>query len=209
MTIPKILHRVVPEHTPAEAERWWAEFGRLHPDWTLMTHRDPLRPVDWPKTSRYWPRVRNGAQLADLVRLEALLKWGGVYVDQDVQPFRPLDPLLSVEAFAAWEDDRCVPNAVMGARPDHPAIARCLELCIKRQSKGTWAAGAGVTTEVLPGRPDVLLLPPESFYPVHYRDPDRDAKMAGFKPRQHPWTFALHAYWGSWLEEERRRVPAA
>ena len=25
---------------------------------------------------------------------------------------------------------------------------------------------------------------------------------------QEPWTFAVHHYWGSWLEEERRRVPA-
>jgi hypothetical protein len=195
LTIPKILHRVVPETSPPEAERWWAEFGRLHPEWTLMTHRDPLRPADWPKTSRYWAKVRNGAQLADLVR-------GGVYVDQDMQPFRSLDPLLSVEAFAAWEDERCVPNAVLGARPGHPAIQRCLDLCIRRQSKGTWAAGAGVTTEVLPGRADVLLLPPESFYAVHYKDPDRSAKMAGFNPKQNPWAFALHHYFGSWLESD-------
>jgi hypothetical protein len=209
-TIPKILHRVVPEHSPPEAEQWWAEFGRLHPDWTLLTHRDPLREVEWPKTSRYWSGVRNGAQLADLVRLEALLHWGGVYVDQDMQPFRSLEPLLNVEAFAAWEDERCVPNAVLGARPDHPAIRKCLELCIRRQNKGTWAAGAGVTTEVLPGRADVLLLPPESFYPVSYQDPDRDRLMREFDPRRHPWTFALHHYWFSWADDaSKRSVPAA
>lgn len=207
--IPRILHRVVPEQTPAIAERWWAEFARLHPDWTLLTHRDPLKPSDWPLTARQWPRVANGAQLADLVRLEALLRWGGVYVDQDVQPLHALDPLLSLQGFAAWEDERCVPNAVLGAAPDHPAIRQCLDLAIRRMPRGTWEAGPGVTTEVLPGRADFLVLPPGSFYAVHYRDPDRDQLMAEFDVAAHPWAFVLHHYWGSWLAEGRRRVPAA
>lgn len=199
--IPRILHRVVPELLDPRAEGWWREFEVMHPDWTLMTHRDPLDPADWPETSPYWDKVANGAQLADLVRLEALLRWGGIYVDQDVQPFRPLDPLLPLQAFAAWEDERCVPNAVMGAVPAHPAIRECLDLAIERLPRGTWEAGPGVTTKVFPGRSDVLLFPPGSFYEVHYRDPDRDRAMAGFNPRRHPWAFVLHHYWGSWLEQ--------
>ena len=169
------------------------------------------RPAEWPETAPYWSRCENGAQLADLVRLEALLRWGGVYVDQDVQPFRPLDPLLPLSAFAAWEDERTVPNAVMGAVPAHPAIRECLDLAIARllANKGTWESGPGVTTTVFPGRSDVLLLPPEAFYPVYYRDPDRERLMRTFEPKRHPATFALHWYWGSWLEEERRTEPAA
>lgn len=194
--IPRILHRVVPEHTDERAEQWWSEFGRLHPDWELRTHRDPLDPKDWPLTRDHWKHAANGAQFADLIRLEALHRYGGVYVDQDVQPLRPFDPLLPLEAFAAWEDERCVPNAVMGARPDHPAIGECLQLMLSRLPGPTWEAGPGVLTAILPGRSDVLLLPPGSFYPVHYRDPERDAKMAG---RQPPWAFGIHHYWGSWL----------
>lgn len=202
--IPQILHRVVPEQPDPQAEAWWAEFGRMHPDWELRTHRDPLNPADWPETSPHWSKVANGAQLADLVRLEALLRWGGVYVDQDVQPVRPLDPLLPLSMFAAWEDERTVPNAVMGAVPGHPAIRECLDLAIKRMPKGTWAAGPGVLTTLLPGRSDVLLLPPGSFYGVHYRDPDRKQRMSRFQPKEHPWAFVLHHYWGSWLTEAEK-----
>lgn len=200
--IPRILHRVVPEKPVREAEYWWLRFQKLHPDWILLTHRDPLPPAEWPETSPYWSKVANGAQLADLVRLEALLRHGGIYVDQDVEPYRALDPLLSTSAFAAWEDDRTVPNAVLGAVPGHPAIRLCLELALSRlgdpSPRGIWLAGPGVTTEVLVGRDDVLLLPPESFYAVHYRDPNRERlmKTAG---RNRPWAFALHHYWGSWL----------
>ena len=177
--IPRILHRVVPERTPPVAEQWWRRFAELHPGWRMLTHRDPLDPADWPLTSPSWPKVRAGAQLADLVRLEALLRWGGIYLDMDVEPYRSLEPLLGVSAFAAWEDERCVPNAVLGAVPDHPAIRACLELAVERVPRGdVWAAGPGVTTQVLRGRDDVLLLPPGSFYDVHYRDTERDARMA-------------------------------
>jgi hypothetical protein len=171
--IPKILHRVVPERTSRETERWWMAFGRLHPGWELRTHRDPLDPADFPETSAKWPACANGAQLADLVRLEVLYRFGGVYVDSDVEPLRPLDPLLPLSAFAAWEDPRSVPNAVMGAVPGHPAIRACLDLALERVPGDTWQAGPGVTTKVLQGRDDVLLLPPGSFYPYHYREKAR------------------------------------
>jgi hypothetical protein len=206
--IPRILHRVVPAEPNATAEAWWNAFGELHPDWLLRTHRDPLDPAEWPETARYWRRCRTGAQLAGLVRLEALWRFGGIYVDQDVQPFRSLEPLLALPAFAAWEDDRCVPDAVIGARPGHPAIRACLDLARRSLQKGPWESGPGVLTKILPNRPDVVLLPPGSFYPVHYQDDDRELAMAEFDPKAHPWTFALHHYWGSWLPAERRRVPA-
>ena len=207
--IPRILHRVVPEHGPAIAETWWEAFGAMHPGWTLRTHRDPLDPADWPLISPVWPKVANGAQLADLVRLEALLRWGGFYVDQDVEPVRPLDALLGAEVVAAWEDERCIPNAVMGARPGHPLIRQALDDAMRliRAGRSVWDAGPGVTTRLFRDDGRVLLLPPGSFYPVHYRDPERDAKLAA--PPPEPWCYVRHHYWGSWLPADRQRVPAA
>lgn len=202
MGIPRILHRVVPEALNEEAEGWWARFGELHPDWLLRTHRDPLKPAEWPETARYWSGCTSGAQLAGLIRLEALWRFGGIYVDQDVEPFRSFEPLLPVSAFAAWEDERVVPDAVLGAMPAHPAIRECLDRAVRTLRKGAWESGPGVTTKVLPGRPDVLLLPPGSFYQVHYRDPERDSKMRSFDPKANPWAFALHHYWGSWLTKK-------
>lgn len=206
--IPRIIHRTVPADTPAQAEEWWRRLGELHPGWRLLTHRDPLDPAEWPLTAPSWPRAKAGAQLADMVRLEALLRFGGFYLDADMEPFRSLEPLTASPLVAAWEDERCIPNAFLGAVPDHPAIRRCLELTIARLPGGDiWAAGPGVTTEVLAAEPEALLLPPGSVYPVHYRDPERDRLMAEHRPA--PWTFALHHYWGSWLPEGHRRVPAS
>ena len=73
----------------------------------------------------------------------------------------------------------------------------CLELMISRLPGDTWQSGPGVLTACLPGRSDVLLLPPGSFYPVHYHDPDRDDKLRRLGQATDPWTFAVHHYWGS------------
>lgn len=194
--IPRIIHRTVPAVTSDEVEAWWTRMADLHPDWTLMTHRDPLDPDEWPMTSPGWKRCTTGAQLAGLIRLEALYRWGGIYVDSDVEPYRSMEPLLPLRAFAAWEDAKVVPDAVIGAEPEHPAIAECIRLALKRLRAGAWESGPGVTTAVFPGRPDVLLLPPGSFYPYHYREKHRRDEN---HKRDQPWSFGAHHWAGSWL----------
>lgn len=198
-TIPRIFHRVVPEQTTDEVEAWWTELQRLHPGWRFMTHRDPLMPTEWPETSGSWRLCKSGAQLAGLVRLEALHRYGGIYLDSDVEPYRNFEALLPLEAFAAWEDDKVVPDAVLGARRGHPAIQACIRMAIKEVRHGAWRSGPGVTTKVLPNRPDVLLLPPGSFYPYHYKEKERRSED---HRRAQPWAFAAHHWYGSWLKEK-------
>lgn len=198
--IPRIFHRVVPEQTSQEVEEWWAALQSLHPDWRFMTHRDPLNPEEWPETAKHWRFCRNGASLADLVRLEALLRWGGIYLDSDVEPYRSFEALQPLSAFAAWEDARVVPNAVLGARREHPAIRQCLTMALREVRRGTWEAGPGTTTKILPNRPDVLLLPPGSFYPYHYKEKERRGEN---HKKDQPWAFAAHHWSGSWLKEKK------
>lgn len=204
-TIPRILHRTVPAETADEVERWWQLARDLHPRWQYMNHQEPLNPDEWPETGTLWGKCSSGAQKAGLIRLEALWRWGGIYIDSDVELYRSLEPLLGVEAFAGWEDRRCAPDAVLGARPGHPAFAIMLERAraLILRGKGAWDSGPGVTTEVLPGRDDVLLLPPGSFYPYHYstKEADRDRDHR----REQPWAFGAHHWHASWVGNERRR----
>lgn len=196
-SIPRILHRTVPADTSPEVEEWWEKAKILHPDWQPMDHRDPLDPAEWPETGDLWHLCGSGAQKAGLIRLEALYRWGGIYLDSDVEPLRPLDPLLGLEGFAAWEDVRTVPDAVLGFRRGHPALAIMLEKARAaiEEGAGAWASGPGVTTSTLPGRADVALFPPGSFYPYHYSEKHREGEdhAAGS-----PWAFAVHHWRHSW-----------
>lgn len=193
--IPRIFHRTVPAETSAEVEAWWAKFEELHPGWELRTCREPIDPDDWPLTGHLFGRCANGAQKAGLIRLEALVVHGGVYVDSDVEPFRPFDSLLQLPAFAAWEDETTIPDAVLGAEPNHPAFVAALEkACAVIEGGGdAWQSGPGVTTEVLAGRDDVLVLPPGAFFPAHYLEKNKLGSRTAA-----PWVFAEHKWQHSW-----------
>jgi mannosyltransferase OCH1-like enzyme len=135
--------------------------------------------------------------------LEALYHYGGIYVDSDCEPYRSLEPLLGAHCFAAWEDRNTVPDAVIGAEPEHPVILEAIKLALKELPHGAWRSGPGVTTALLPNRPDVLLLPPGSFYPYHYTEKGR--KLDAHKVDQ-PWAFMAHHWAGSWLDTHPESV---
>lgn len=199
--IPRIFHRTVPADTSDEVEHWWTHLQQLHPGWEFRTYREPIDPADWPLTGDLWDRCQNGAQKAGLIRLEALITHGGVYVDSDVEPVRSLEPLLQLQAFAAWEDETTVPDAVLGAHPNHPAFGLALEKAraVIQGGGDAWHSGPGVTTETLPGRADVLTLPPGAFYPHSYLQKHAAADTPG------PWVFCRHQWHGSWLTPAQRR----
>lgn len=196
--IPRILHRTVPERTTAQVESFWQRAEQLHPGWEFKTYRDPLPITDWPLSAHLWNRCQNGAQKAGLIRLEALIRLGGVYIDSDVELYRPLDSLRFSPAFAAWEDAKVIPDAVLGCIPGHPAFVTMLDEALELVGRGAgaWDSGPGVSTRVLRGRPDVLLLPPGSFYPYHYREKHRAQENHA---AAQPWAFGAHHWAASWV----------
>ncbi|HMG44659.1 MAG TPA: hypothetical protein VK611_25220 [Acidimicrobiales bacterium] len=198
--IPRRLVRTVPAATTPEVERWWVRFRALHPDWELVTHRDPIDPGLFPFTSPYWSRCSSGAQRAGLIRLEDISLRGGVYVDSDMEPFRAFDPLLTVPMFAAWEDEHTIPDACFGAHPGHPAVEAMMQRAVREIRRGPWESGPGVFTGILPGRDDVLVLPPGAFYPDHY------LRLDGLYDQPGPWVFVRHHYRGSWLNDTQRQA---
>ena len=203
-TIPRIIHRTVPTETTDEVEQWWSETEALHPGWDCRTYREPIDPAEWPITGDLFARCQNGAQKAGLIRLEALFTYGGVYLDSDVKPFRSLEPLLHCQAFAGWEDETTVPDAVLGARPGHPAFELMLAKARASIEGGgdAWLSGPGVTTETLPTRPDVLCLPPGAFYPFHYLEKGKGTATNDNPP---PYAFVAHQWHHSWGSDAQKR----
>lgn len=194
MPIPRRFIRTIGINPPAEAEIFWEGFQRLHPDWEFVTYQDPINPSLFPVTSELWHHCTSGAQRAGLIRLEVLLD-GGFYVDADVEPYRSWEPLVGLRGVAGWEDEKVVPDAVLGAEAGHPAVEACLSraMGVVAGGGGAWESGPGVTTAVLPGRDDWLLLSPGSLYQIHYRE----KHLLDQPPK--PWEYGRHWWAGSWL----------
>lgn len=207
MSIPKILFRTVPEITDDLTEAWWEESCRLTPGWQHITYRDPQNPDAFPISTAFYDKCGSGAQFAGLLRLEALAHHGGVYIDSDVMLWAPIDALLQLHGFAAWEDQNTIPDAILGFELGHPAVPVMLEEALTRLSDGAWESGPGVTTRNLQGRDDVLLLPPQSFYPFHWNTAAKRrhdiTTPTGRRNYEHlrqasPFTFGAHHWRHSW-----------
>lgn len=136
MSIPKIIHRIwvkgsglLPEEY-AEAGEMWQE---MHPDWEVRTWTMPPFRL---RNQELWdgaPREDRMRWRADVLRLELLLNFGGLYVDMDVIPLRPLDALLDTRRAVAgyspdtWKGTKVITNAIMAAEPFHPWMMRCVD----------------------------------------------------------------------------------
>lgn len=195
--IPRVLHRVVPRETTPEVEEWWDGWKELHPDWTHVTWRDPLVAGRF-ESGYLWPLCVAGAQLAGLVRLEAVWTYGGIYIDSDMEPRRALDPLLGVGAFACREDEYWIADAFFGAPAEHPAIRACLDramaMMAEEPTPDPGATGPKNMTAVFYERDDVTVFPPQLVYPVHYTERARLSAGEVF-----PGSFAIHHWRASWV----------
>lgn len=122
--------------------RQWAEMNpgwELH-DWTAddlpkLINQDiydelengAVGPIPLP------PHVAIATQRADVAGYELVHRFGGVYINCDLEPLRPLDELLVWDAFsdaawAAYEDDNFLNNGVIAApEPGHPFWAAVIE----------------------------------------------------------------------------------
>jgi len=203
--IPHVLHFSLPEKASAAQMEAVQTARQLHPDWEIMLWQDPVDPTDF-RLGRFWDRANSGAQLADLMRLDVVLKFGGVYLDSDVHVHRSFAPLAdSFECFVASEDGHVLTNAVFGASAGHPAVEALISSL--ENSEPDWTLPPNVSTgprffaREWRWRDDVTVLPRATFYPYNFHERPGPA---------HRFTYATHAWSGSWVDHKstpKIRVP--
>jgi mannosyltransferase OCH1-like enzyme len=200
--IPKQLHRiwVGPNPLPNAAVVLWEGFRALHPDWELTTWTEPINPAAY-ELGRLFRSCQHPAQLADLLRIELLWQHGGVYVDVDCEAIRPFDPLLEHLLFIGANQGE-LQNAVIGSIPGHPGLRDVMDTLLEHKVlppiSVNEATGPILLTRVLGARPDITILPKESFFPWTWSEvPDRSLITDRTYVVQH-WTL-------SWSKPSTRR----
>ena len=85
---------------------------------------------------------KNWAFASDYARADLLYRYGGIYMDLDVEMLRPIDDLLYNDAYMSFESlDRIECGSGMGSKPGHPIIKEICESYEKRpylKEDGTW-----------------------------------------------------------------------
>jgi len=193
--IPRTIHRVWLGEAPMpqEFESFARSFVAHHPDWEMRLWTDAdLTTLGLGPTER--ARARTAAELSNLVRYELLHRYGGVYVDADVECLRALTPLLrGIDAFAALEAPGRVGNAVLGAVAGHPVFARAARLARRTVGIGACspdASGPYFLSLIIEQEPRVTLFPSRLFYPYSWEEPERRHESFPDAYTVHHWTMS-------------------
>lgn len=134
MTIPKVIHqfwggRDFPEEYVAYRDSWLEH----NPEWKLQVWSPDnlfnLRLREQYDRAEEWVMADNAWQhRSNIVRFEALERFGGVWADSDVECLRPLDPLLEgVDVFVGLSVKGGVQPAVLGCVPKHRFMRQLIE----------------------------------------------------------------------------------
>ncbi len=194
--IPRCFHWVWlgSEPLPQQHRDWMAGWERMHPDWDRRVWTDANRPPLHNEHSFLQAAVP--AQRADILRYELVHRFGGVYLDTDMECLSPLDGLLEgLEAFAGEEEPGELGNSILGSAPGRPWLQDVIEqipTSIRAHDTIPRATGPGLLTAVTRNHAEVAIFPPEIFYPYRAHEPSH----AG---RSFPSAHAVHRWHGSWV----------
>lgn len=194
MSIPKIVHFTVSANPTKEQQKNIEAAKEALPGYEVKVWRDPVK-EDGFRLSEYWQKANSGAQLADLIRLEVVYRYGGVYLDSDIEVHRNFDDFLEEGFFIASEDGEKLTNAVFGARKKSNVLNKLIEALLKDEPD--WDKPADITTgpeffaRQLKWNDEVTVLPRKTFYAYNW-DEDPEGK--------HPVAIVTHTWKGSWLE---------
>jgi hypothetical protein len=152
------------------------------------------------------------AFVSDYVRVYALYHFGGIYLDTDVEVFKPFDDLLHHDSFWGFEQENYIATSTIGAAKGNPLIKAFLDsyehkVFIQEDGTHDVLTNVAVITKILQGigvkangeYQEIEGL--GAFFPQTYFSPYDYINCRKFITAQ---TYAMHHFYKSWLPPKDR-----
>ncbi|MEX1013413.1 MAG: glycosyltransferase [Waddliaceae bacterium] len=225
-SIPHIIHLIWLGSNPSETvSACFDSWKKHHPDWVVKIWTDKDIPgfswsCDHSRIS--YELADTWAEKADILRLEILYKFGGIYSDADVVCLNSFDELTEQDIgfFSAFElnyvgkhygEPFFVGSAIMGAKKGSEVMKFCLnnlkskqdapeEGIIKRTGPGLISRAC---QSVLDSKSEtVLVLPCSYLYPLPWKK--RDTTAVDVLDYVSTDSLAIHLWDGSWCTHKKK-----
>lgn len=137
MLIPRLFHQiwVGPDPPPEQFLRYQQTWLDHHPQWEMRFWTEHNLPKGLRRREVY-ERLRVPAERSDILRLELLWRFGGVYMDMDFECLRSIEPLIGDLDFFAARNEKGLNNALIGSVAAHPVLDKALGMLQPREIYG-------------------------------------------------------------------------
>lgn len=239
MSIPRIIHLTwKTSQLPEGLEPYRLSWIRENPGYEVRLWSDDdnerLVREHYPALLPLYQSLASGVHRADLCRLLYLQRFGGLYVDTDIECIRPVDTLLAQGGCMLGSEPtihalrlRGMPivtcNAAMASEPGHPFWQKAVDEIVERSRAKpghrdpVWATGPLALQAAYDrwgAELGVEVLPPDAFFPL----PDLENKRLGLTEselahyramialRRYPAaTFGAHHWAHTWIRGQGLR----
>lgn len=123
--IPKIIHYFWfgNDHKPDIVVKCFKSWKMLATGYEIIEWNEQNFDVNCCDYTAQAYKAKKYAFVTDAARFMILYKYGGIYLDTDVELLKPLDPLLTHQMFMGFEDDCSIaPGLIIGAAPHDEII---------------------------------------------------------------------------------------
>lgn len=140
--IPKKIHYVWlgKGEKSDKIKRCIESWKKYLPDYEIIEWNEDNFDINYNDFTKKSYELKKYAFTSDVVRLYALYTQGGIYMDTDVEVYKPLDEFLNEEGFTGFEDINYPVTATMGCVKGNPVIKMMLDYynCIDFKMYDDW-----------------------------------------------------------------------
>lgn len=217
--IPKIMHFIWVGNSalPPFLEQCIQTWKQHHPHWEIIlwddnkvrqTFFNPEHSTSFLFNEHAYLNAASWAQKADLLRLEILFWFGGVYVDTDFICLKNIDELLHnhAPAFTFWshqQNGAWIDNGIIASAPTQKTIWKAIihagHNCQHQEHLDiVQKTGPGLTTQMWKNDNRMIKLPYHLVYPfsILYGEDLQDLSS-------YPDSYAVHLYLQSYRNNDR------
>jgi len=228
MKIPKFIHQIWLGNNkmPDLMLEWRKKWADLHPGWVCLLWHEQIRSspvlhcIDighfitlGPERQLMLKRAANLSQRTNIWRYNLMYWMGGLYVDTDVEPVKPIDGLVeNLEAFTSARTNN--PNiyecALIGTTPKHPWLGDLLDNLHTKDPSVSRSLGVDYFTPLTKSHPEVSLLPEKAFlsdYPSQWIVKGAPPYVENNRPQLTDDIYAIHHWSSRWFSRGFDYIP--